>query len=78
MFPVRCVTYVPGLYHITPRPCEAVDESCGNEITFGATDHDGDGFRFQLEDLCQARASNEQYVDLEAYEVSGACAKLIG
>src|SRR5713101_899907 len=52
---------------IAPRPCEAVDESSGNESTFGATYHDGDGFRFQLEDLCQARVSNEQYVDLEAY-----------
>jgi hypothetical protein len=63
---------------IAPRPCEAVDESCRNEIAFGATNHDGDGFRFQLKELCQARAPDEQDVDLEVYEVSGACAKLSG
>jgi len=35
-------------------------------------------FRFHLKDLCKARARNEEYVDLETYEVSGASAKLIG
>jgi hypothetical protein len=52
---------------IAPWPREAVDESGGNEINLGATDHDGNGFRFLLEDLCQARSSNEQYVDVEAH-----------
>jgi hypothetical protein len=41
---------------LPPRACEAGDESCGNKILVGATDHDGDRFRFQLKDLCQARA----------------------
>jgi hypothetical protein len=63
---------------IAPRPCEAVDESRGNKIIVGATDHDGDGFHLQLKDLCEPRARNEQYVNPETYEISGACAKLIG
>jgi len=53
-----------GPRDIAPRPWEAVDESCGDKILVGATDHDGDGFRFPLKDLCQARARDEQYIDL--------------
>src|SRR5262249_30484195 len=67
-----------GPRDIAPRPWEAVDEFCGDKILVGATDHDGDGFRFPLKDLCQARARDEPYIDLETYEVSGACARLIG
>jgi len=55
-----------------------VDESGRNKIIVGAPNHDGDGFGFPLKDLSQVRAGNEQYVDLKADEVSGACAKLIG
>src|SRR5215467_15270397 len=52
---------------IAPRPGEAGDESCGYKILVGAIDYDGDSFRFQLKDFCQACARHEQYVDLETY-----------
>src|SRR5262249_37056666 len=63
---------------IAARPCKTVDESRGDEIAFGAANHDWDAGRCGLEDLCQARAPHEEHVDLEAYEIRGAGAQLIG
>ena len=62
---------------LPPRLGEAVDEPCRNKIIVGPTHHDGDGLRFELKDLCQTFARDEQYIDFEAHKVGGALAKLV-
>jgi len=63
---------------LPPGLARLLNETRRHEIALGTTDYDGDGHRFQLKDLRQSFARDEQYIDFEAYEISGALAELIG
>jgi hypothetical protein len=72
-----------GLKHlrareIATRPCEASDESLGDEINTGLIDNDRNGLSFAQKVCCRSEAWGPQQVDLESHQVDGGGAKLIG